>query len=82
MAAAAHGRQNGAYIHIVNPAARHHINFIFHARNGENGVQVFHFHHFLHEKSKIGHVLFHRHARDDDLQTVYMVAGNRLNHIV
>ena len=82
MTAASDVCQNGAHIHLVDPAARHHINFIFHSCNGKNGIDVFHFDHFLNEEREVRHIFFKGHAGDNDFNSADVIPGHGLDHVI
>jgi len=69
-------------IHFGNPAAGHDMHLVFHAGNGENGVQIFHFDEFMHQYGKIRNVIVADDTGQHNVDAVDRVMRGRLDHVV
>ena len=73
---------DGADIYFGNPASGHDMNLVFHAGNGENGVQILHLDEFVNQYGKIRNVIIADDTGQDDVDAVDHVMCCRLDHIV
>ena len=69
---------NLPHVHFMQAAARHQVNPVFHPGKGKKRIQIFHFHHLLDQKRKIGHVFFSGDRCDDHLDAVGKEYINRV----
>ena len=82
MPASAQRSDDCAHIDFRYSTAGHNVHFISHTCDGKNSVKVFHLDHFVDQKGEIRDVIVGGYGCNHNFNTVDIVAGCGLNHIV
>ncbi len=73
---------NIPHVNLRYSTTGHDVDLVLHLCDGKNGIDILHFDHFMNQKSKVGYILIICHAGKHHLDTVDVITGGCLDHIV
>ena len=71
-----------SHVHILQPAASHKVYLVLHLCQGEDHIQILHFHELVDQDGEISNVFFSCHRGDDHLDPINHARRRRSGEIV